>query len=110
MGHEPTLSEMIVAASRDPEMVALAQKFGAKDINIAGLCCTGNEILMRQGIPSAGNFIQQELAVATGAVEAIVVDVQCILPSLVTVAGCFHTKFNHDFTQGQVHRGHAHRV
>ena len=92
-GHEPTLSEMIVAASRDPEMVALAQKFGAKDINIAGLCCTGNEILMRQGIPSAGNFIQQELAVATGAVEAIVVDVQCILPSLVTVAGCFHTKF-----------------
>ena len=92
-GHEPTLSELIVAASRDPEMVSLAQKFGAKDINVTGICCTGNEVLMRQGIPSVGNYIQQELAIATGAVEAIVVDVQCILPSLVTVAGCFHTKF-----------------
>jgi len=92
-GHEPTLSELIVAASRDPELVALAQKFGAKDINVCGICCTGNEVLMRQGIPSVGNYIQQELAVATGAVEAIVVDVQCILPSLATVSGCFHTKF-----------------
>ena len=92
-GHEPTLSELIVAASRDPEMIALAKKFGAKDINVTGICCTGNEVLMRQGIPSVGNYIQQELAVATGAVEAIVVDVQCILPSLATVAGCFHTKF-----------------
>lgn len=92
-GHEPILSELIVAASRDPELVGLAKKFGAKDINVVGICCTGNEVLMRQGIPSVGNYIQQELAVATGAVEAIVVDVQCILPSLGTVAGCFHTKF-----------------
>jgi len=92
-GHEPTLSELIVAASRDPELVALAQKFGAKGINVTGICCTGNEVLMRQGVPSVGNYIQQELAVATGAVEAVIVDVQCILPSLATVAGCFHTKF-----------------
>lgn len=92
-GHEPILSELIVAASRDPELVALAKKYGAKDINVCGICCTGNEVLVRQGIPSVGNYIQQELAVATGAVEAIVVDVQCILPSLVAVAGCFHTKF-----------------
>lgn len=92
-GHEPTLSELIVAASRDPEMVALARKFGAKDINVTGICCTGNEVLMRQGVPSVGNYIQQELAIATGAVEAIIVDVQCILPSLAAVAGCFHTKF-----------------
>ena len=92
-GHEPTLSEMIVAASRDPELIALAQKFGAKGINVTGICCTGNEVLMRQGVPSVGNYIQQELAIATGAVEAIIVDVQCILPSLATVAGCFHTKF-----------------
>jgi anaerobic carbon-monoxide dehydrogenase catalytic subunit len=92
-GHEPTLSELIVAATRDPELVALAQKFGAKGINVTGICCTGNEVLMRQGVPSVGNYIQQELAIATGAVEAIIVDVQCILPSLATVAGCFHTKF-----------------
>jgi carbon-monoxide dehydrogenase catalytic subunit len=92
-GHEPTLSEMIVAAAEDPEMVALAQKHGAKGINVAGMCCTGNEVLMRHGIPIAGNFLQQELAVITGAVEAIIVDVQCIMPALGALTGCFHTKF-----------------
>ncbi|HAY20966.1 MAG TPA: carbon-monoxide dehydrogenase catalytic subunit [Desulfobacterales bacterium] len=92
-GHEPTLSEMIVAASRDAEVLALAAKLGAKGINVVGLCCTGNEVLMRHGIPIAGNFLQQELAVITGAVEAIIVDVQCIMPALGNLTGCFHTKF-----------------
>ena len=91
-GHEPTLSELIVAASQDPELLALAKKYGAKGINVTGICCTGNEVLMRQGIPSVGNFLQQELAIMTGAVEAMIVDVQCILPSLGAIAGCFHTK------------------
>ncbi|MBE7555657.1 MAG: anaerobic carbon-monoxide dehydrogenase catalytic subunit [Anaerolineales bacterium] len=91
-GHEPTLSEMIVAASQDPELLALAAKYGAKGITVAGICCTGNEVLVRHGIPIAGNFLQQELALITGAVEAMVVDVQCIFPSLGAVAGCFHTK------------------
>ena len=92
-GHEPTLSEMIVAASQDPELLALAKKQGAKGINVVGMCCTGNEILMRHGVPIAGNFLQQELAVITGAVEAIIVDVQCIMPALGALTGCFHTKF-----------------
>lgn len=91
-GHEPTLSEMIVAAAQDPELVALAMKYGAKGINVAGICCTGNEVLVRHGIPVAGNFLQQELALITGAVEAMIVDVQCIFPALGAVAGCFHTK------------------
>lgn len=92
-GHEPILSEMIVAAARDPEMVALAKQMGAEGINVAGICCTGNEVLMRHGIPIAGNFLQQELAVMTGAVEAIVVDVQCIMPALADLSACYHTKF-----------------
>ena len=92
-GHEPLLSEMIVAAAAEPEMVDLAKKQGAVGINVAGMCCTGNEILMRHGVPVAGNFLQQELAVATGAVEAMVVDIQCIMPALGALAGCFHTKF-----------------
>ena len=92
-GHEPLLSEMIVAAAADPEMVDLAKKEGAVGINVAGMCCTGNEVLMRHGVPVAGNFLQQELAVATGAVEAMVVDIQCIMPALGALAGCFHTKF-----------------
>ena len=92
-GHEPLLSEMIVAAASDPDLVDLAKKQGAKGINVAGMCCTGNEVLARHGVPIAGNFLQQELAVATGAVDAMVVDVQCVMPALGTLAGCFHTKF-----------------
>lgn len=92
-GHEPILSEMIVAAARDPELVALAKQVGAEGINVAGICCTGNEVLMRHGIPIAGNFLHQELAVMTGAVEAVVVDVQCIFPVLADLSACYHTKF-----------------
>ena len=92
-GHDPSLSEMIVFYAQDPEMIALAKENGAKGINIAGVCCTGNEVAMRQGIPMAGNFLQQENVVLTGACEAIVVDVQCIFPALGPLSKCFHTKF-----------------
>lgn len=92
-GHEPTLSEMIVLATEDPELVALAKEMGAEGINISGMCCTGNEITMRHGIKIAGDFHQQELALVTGAVEAMIVDVQCVFPALSRVADCYHTKF-----------------
>jgi carbon-monoxide dehydrogenase catalytic subunit len=91
-GHEPTLSEMIVAASQTPEIIEYAQEAGAKGVSLSGICCTANEILMRQGIPAAGNFLQQELSILTGAVEAMVVDVQCIMQALVGLAENFHTK------------------
>ncbi|NMD42791.1 MAG: anaerobic carbon-monoxide dehydrogenase catalytic subunit [Firmicutes bacterium] len=91
-GHEPTLSEMIVAAARDPELLELAQAKGARGISISGMCCTGNELLMRHGVPVAGNFLQQELAIITGAVEAMIVDVQCIMPALTGLAACYHTE------------------
>ncbi|MEA4856098.1 MAG: anaerobic carbon-monoxide dehydrogenase catalytic subunit [Solidesulfovibrio sp.] len=91
-GHSPIVSEMILAAVRDPALVAKAKAAGAAGINLAGLCCTGNELLMRQGIPMAGNHLMTELALVTGAVEVIVVDYQCIMPSLVTVAGCYHSR------------------
>ncbi|HEX9114927.1 MAG TPA: anaerobic carbon-monoxide dehydrogenase catalytic subunit [Anaerolineae bacterium] len=91
-GHEPTLSEMIVTAIQDPELIEYAQSKGAKGLNLAGICCTSNEVLMRQRIPSAGNFLHQELAILTGAVEAMVVDVQCIMQALPDLAGNFHTE------------------
>jgi carbon-monoxide dehydrogenase catalytic subunit len=90
-GHEPTLSEMIVAASQDPEIIEYAKAAGAKGVNLSGICCTANEILMRQGIPAAGNFLHQELSILTGSVEAMVVDVQCIMQALVSLAENFHT-------------------
>jgi carbon-monoxide dehydrogenase catalytic subunit len=91
-GHEPTLSDVIVAASRDPEMLALARSKGAKGINLAGICCTANEILMRHGVPIAGNFLNQELAIMTGAVEVMIMDVQCVFPALAELQKFFHTK------------------
>jgi carbon-monoxide dehydrogenase catalytic subunit len=91
-GHEPTLSEMILAATTDPELIAYAETKGAKGINLCGICCTSNETLMRQGVPSAGNFLHQELAIITGAVDAMIVDVQCIMQALPELAKKFHTK------------------
>jgi carbon-monoxide dehydrogenase catalytic subunit len=91
-GHEPTLSEMIVLASQNPEIVQAAQKAGAKGVNLAGICCTANEVLMRHGVAVAGSSMQQELAVATGAVEAMVVDVQCVMQGVVAAASRRHTK------------------
>lgn len=92
-GHEPILSEAIVEAAEDPELIALAKSEGADGINLCGMCCTGNEITMRHGVKMAGNFLQQELAIITGAVEAVIVDVQCIMPSLAKLSKSYHTKF-----------------
>ncbi len=92
-GHNPLLSMKIVEAAQDPELVELAKSLGAEEgINVVGMCCTGNEILMRLGVPIAGNFLQQELAIITGATEAVIVDYQCIMPALVDLASCYHTK------------------
>ena len=92
-GHDPSLSEMICEYADDPEMIAYAKSKGAKGITVSGVCCTSNEVAMRRGIPMAGNFLQQENVVLTGACEAIVVDVQCIFPALGPLSKCFHTKF-----------------
>jgi len=91
-GHEPQLAEMLAIVTQDKELIEYAKSKGAAGINLAGMCCTANEILMRHGVPIAGNFLQQELAIVTGALEAIVVDVQCIMQGLADVAQCYHTK------------------
>ncbi len=91
-GHNPVVSEMVLLACESPEMLKLAEEKGAKGINLAGVCCTGNELLMRHGVKMAGNHLSSELVLATGAVEMMVVDYQCIMPSLGTVAACYHTK------------------
>jgi carbon-monoxide dehydrogenase catalytic subunit len=91
-GHEPLLPEMLFVASQEPELIQYAQSKGAKGIQLAGMCCSANEVLMRHGVPVAGNYLHQELAVITGAVDALVVDVQCEMQALANVAKCYHTK------------------
>ena len=102
-GHEPTLSELVVAAAHDPEIIEYAKSKGATGINLSGICCTANEILMRQGVPLLGNFLAQELAILTGAVEAMVVDIQCIMQGLVAVAEDYHTKIISTSPKAKVH-------
>jgi carbon-monoxide dehydrogenase catalytic subunit len=92
-GHHPAFSEMMVTAADLKELQDYARASGAKGINIVGICCTANEVAMRHGVRMAGNFLQQENAVLTGAVEMMCVDVQCIFPSLPMLCECFHTKF-----------------
>ncbi|MCE5194827.1 MAG: anaerobic carbon-monoxide dehydrogenase catalytic subunit [Nitrospiraceae bacterium] len=91
-GHEPLLAETIVDISSEPEMISYAKSKGAKGINIGGMCCTANEVLMRHGIPTAGGFTNQELGIMTGLVDAMTVDVQCIMPAITELAKKFHTK------------------
>jgi anaerobic carbon-monoxide dehydrogenase catalytic subunit len=101
-GHEPTLSEMVVVASEDPDMIEYAKSKGAGGINLVGMCCTSNEILIRHGIKSAGGFLNQELAVLTGAVDAMVVDVQCIMPAIAGISKKFHTKLITTSPKGRI--------
>ncbi|MHC4122603.1 MAG: anaerobic carbon-monoxide dehydrogenase catalytic subunit, partial [Planctomycetota bacterium] len=91
-GHDPLMSEIIVEAASEQEMIDKAKAAGAKGINIAGICCTANELLVRHGVPIAGNFLCQELAIATGAVELMAVDVQCVMQGLAKIASYYHTK------------------
>ena len=91
-GHEPTLSDIIAIVSKDEELTKKCVAKGAKGINLSGICCTANEIMMRHGIPLAGSYMQQELALMTGVVDMMIVDVQCVWPGLERTARCFHTK------------------
>lgn len=90
-GHNPIVSDAVVDAASDDELLKLAKEAGAEGINLAGLCCTGNEVLMRKGVPMAGNHLIQELVIGTGVVDVIIVDYQCIMPSIVDIAKCYHT-------------------
>ncbi len=89
-GHIPMMAEKVVEWAE--KLATEAEQVGAKGINIVGICCSANELLMRKGISVATNYASQELAIVTGALEAMVVDVQCIMPGLAKVAECYHTK------------------
>ncbi|MCL5982782.1 MAG: anaerobic carbon-monoxide dehydrogenase catalytic subunit [Firmicutes bacterium] len=91
-GHSPVMVEKILEKLSLPEIQARARELGAAGIVIAGLCCTGDELLARYGISTVTNIMGQELALGTGAVDAVVVDMQCVLPSMQQVAACYGTR------------------
>ncbi len=89
-GHNPVLSEIIIKVAG--QMTDEAVKAGADGINVVGICCTGNELMERHGIPSCTHSVSQEMAILTGAVDAMIVDYQCIMPSVASVAECMNTR------------------
>ncbi|MEF9437271.1 MAG: anaerobic carbon-monoxide dehydrogenase catalytic subunit [Candidatus Mariimomonas ferrooxydans] len=106
-GHEPTLAEMIIDVASDSAIIEYAKSKGAKGVIIGGMCCTANEVLMRHGIPTAGGFTNQELGIMTGLIDALTVDVQCIMPAITELSKKFHTKIittsKKAMIQGAVH-------
>jgi len=90
-GHEPNLFESMIESVNEATLIEEAKKAGAKGINLAGMCCSGAEVLVRHGIPHAGNFMSTEAVLMTGAVDTMCVDVQCIKQGLAKVAECYGT-------------------
>jgi carbon-monoxide dehydrogenase catalytic subunit len=88
-GHNPVLSDVLVTSLKEKEKDAKAA--GAEGINLVGICCTGNEVMMRHGIPACTHSVSQETAIMTGALDAMVVDYQCIMPAVVSAAECAGT-------------------
>ncbi len=90
-GHNPVLSEVVLQVAGEMEEKAKAAG-AAAGINIVGICCTGQELMMRHGVPQVANSLAQELAILTGALDAVVADYQCVMPSLPKVAEGFQTR------------------
>ena len=90
-GHEPNLFESMLGSVSEPTLIQAAKDAGAKGINLVGMCCSGAEMMVRHGVPHAGNFMSTEAILVTGAVDAMTVDVQCIKQGLAKVADCYGT-------------------
>src|SRR5512135_2543122 len=90
-GHNPILASKV--AEWADRLEGEAKAAGAGRVNVVGICCIGNELVMRFGVPYAGHEAQTELFLATGAIDAMVVDMQCIMPSLPAIAKCYKTRF-----------------
>jgi carbon-monoxide dehydrogenase catalytic subunit len=90
-GHEPMLSEMIVAVCQSRKCIEYANPRGQGHPAGRHLLHGQRDSAAPRGAPG-GTFLQQELAIITGACDAMVVDIQCIFQNVANVAKCFHTK------------------
>jgi len=91
-GHEPNLFESMMVSVNSSVLTQAAKDAGADGLNLVGMCCSGAEMMVRHGVPHAGNFMSTEAVLVTGAVDAMCVDVQCIKQGLAKVADCYGTR------------------
>lgn len=97
-GHVPLVGTAVIQAAKSREMLELAKAAGAKGIKVYGSMCTGQELMQRAATSAdgfagqLGNWIGQEFYLATGAIDLVMMDMNCSLPGLKAVADRFHTR------------------
>ncbi len=97
-GHVPLMATAVLKAAQSPEMQKLAKDAGAKDIKILGSMCTGQELMQRSAgsakgfAGQTGNWINQEYLIATGAIDLVMMDLNCSTPGLKSMTDHFHTR------------------
>lgn len=92
-GHSPVLVASIVSASHRENLIDEAIQNGAQGIQLYGICCSGHSALAKFGeIKPLASAVGADLALATGALDLWVADVQDVFPGIMDVAACFHTR------------------
>lgn len=96
-GHEPFMAEAVMDVAQEGELVALARAAGAQGIKLYGSMDTGQELLQRKAdhpvfAGQIGNWLTQEFMVYTGAVDLVMMDMNCSIPGLKMAADARHTR------------------
>jgi anaerobic carbon-monoxide dehydrogenase catalytic subunit len=99
-GHQPLLAIKVLETARDQKWQQKAREAGAKNgLKIYGSLCEGQQMLNIASeykdifYGQIGNWIQQELILATGAVDVLAFDYNCVMPTISEeFAQKYHTK------------------
>ncbi|MDR1312245.1 MAG: anaerobic carbon-monoxide dehydrogenase catalytic subunit [Deltaproteobacteria bacterium] len=107
-GNYPQVAEKLIELAETQELKDYAKAAGAAGgFNITGACSTASELAERHGVAGSADYLQQELAVVTGAVEALVVDSQCAMEALGLLCDCYHTKLITTSPKARIESGKA---
>lgn len=84
-GHEPFLGFAMVQVARKPEWQEKAKRVGAKGLRIIANIETGQEMIQRWKMDDVfygftGNWIMQEVILASGCIDIFVCDMNCSMP------------------------------
>ncbi len=94
-GHQPLLASLVARMAGQDEFAAKARQAGAAGIKVYGSMCEGQEMVQRPDSAFAGqlgNWLHQEFALGTGAIDLVMMDYNCSIPSLPEYAARFNTR------------------
>jgi len=95
-GHEPMVGAALIAAAHEPAAQEKAKAAGAKGLRIVGSIETGQELVQRFEVDDVfvgltGNWLSEELAVATGGIDVFAADMNCTVPTLGALCAAHNT-------------------